>query len=133
MEEKYNIPCLIDDVETEANLQLDEDNCRILFELGNYSIAIEAENYFYALLELRRKLEPLNVKVLCKGACRYVYPSPMILSMGDAIKAYRLTLGKQASLSDLVNIFEPCEPNEYASIDEQLAYYQEWKRSRQSI
>ena len=131
IEEKYKISCLVNGVETEAILKLDEeDNCRITFEMGDYSISIEAENYFYALIDLRRKMESQNVKVLCKGASKYVYPSPMILSMGDAIKAYRLTLGRQASMKDLVNIFEPCKSDEYASIDEQLAYYKEWERSR---
>ena len=42
----------------------------------------------------------------------------MILSMGDAIEAYELTPGKPAYNSDLVNIFEPCRDEEYASIEE---------------
>ncbi|MBQ1326812.1 MAG: hypothetical protein IIY49_02110 [Eubacterium sp.] len=53
----------------------------------------------------------------------------MILSMGEAIKAYQLTMGKQARMSDLVNIFAPCEVDEYATIEEQLIFYNDWLRS----
>lgn len=131
MNEKYSIKCLIDGDENEAVLELEEDNdiCRILFLLRDYSVTVEAENYFFALLELRKKLEVQNIKILCKGASRNVYPSPMILSMGEATKAYQLTMGKQARMSDLVNIFEPCEVDEYATIEEQLIFYNDWLRS----
>lgn len=131
MDEKYSIKCLLDGDENEAVLELEEDNdiCRILFLLREYSVTVEAENYFYALLELRKKLEAQNIKILCKGASRNVYPSPMILSMGEAIKAYQLTMGKQARMSDLVNIFAPCEVDEYATIEEQLIFYNDWLRS----
>ena len=131
MNEKYSIKCLIDGDENKAVLELEEDNdiCRILFLLRDYSVTVEAENYFFALLELRKKLEAQNIKILCKGASRNVYPSPMILSMGEANKAYQLTMGKQARMSDLVNIFEPCEVDEYATIEEQLIFYNDWLRS----
>ena len=131
MNEKYSIKCLIDGDENKAVLELEEDNdiCRILFLLRDYSVTVEAENYFFALLELRKKLEAQNIKILCKGASRNVYPSPMILSMGEAIKAYQLTMGKQARMSDLVNIFAPCEVDEYATIEEQLIFYNDWLRS----
>ncbi|MBQ1326811.1 MAG: hypothetical protein IIY49_02105 [Eubacterium sp.] len=74
MDEKYSIKCLLDGDENEAVLELEEDNdiCRILFLLREYSVTVEAENYFYALLELRKKLEAQNIKILCKGASRNV-------------------------------------------------------------
>ena len=66
MNEKYSIKCLIDGDENKAVLELEEDNdiCRILFLLRDYSVTVEAENYFFALLELRKKLEAQNIKIL---------------------------------------------------------------------
>ena len=37
----------------------------------------------------------------------------MMLSMGDAVQAYSLTMGEQARLKDIVNIFESCRYDEY--------------------
>jgi hypothetical protein len=58
-----------------------------------------------------------------------VYPSPMVLDMGDARKAYKMKLGYPAKMEDLVFIFDPCDPEDYASIEEQDRFYDEWKRT----
>ncbi|MCR4803173.1 MAG: hypothetical protein K5895_09245 [Lachnospiraceae bacterium] len=42
----------------------------------------EGDNYFETLIELRRELEKMDIKLLCKGGCENVYPSGMILNMG---------------------------------------------------
>lgn len=134
MNDRYEVSCLVFDVIKKARLFLneDDDKCQIKFEMEavNVTVTAESENYFYALIELRKQLELQNMKLLCKGCSRYVYPSPMILSMGDAMEAYELTMGKQARSKDLVNIFEPCECDEYASVEEQYAYYEEWVKSK---
>lgn len=57
----------------------------------------------------------------------------MILSMGDAIEAYELTPGKPAYNSDLVNIFEPCRDEEYASIEEQYNFFEKWSTVREDF
>ncbi len=41
-------------------------------------MARKNEVIFDALIDLRRRLETDNMKLLCKGCSRYVYPSPMI-------------------------------------------------------
>lgn len=132
MENKYEVSCLVDKNSSKASLFVNEEggNYQVRFEMGMLHIIAESENYFYALVELRKKLEFRHIKLLCKGCSRYVYPSPMLLSMGDATEAYELTLGKQALTKDLVNIFEPCKCDEYASVEEQYAYYEEWIRSK---
>ena len=53
----------------------------------------------------------------------------MILDMGDAIRAYKMTMGKQAKMADLVCIFDPCELEDYATIEEQEAFYEAWIKS----
>lgn len=130
MEDKYEIICLFNDQSNKGVLLLyEEENCKITFQMDNFYLEGEAENFFYALIELRKKLEMHNIKLLCKGCSRHVYPSAMILSMGDAVLAYELTLGKQALQKDLVNIFEPCKCDEYASIEEQYEYFEKWVAS----
>lgn len=130
MEDKYEIICLFNGQSNKGILLLYEgENYKITFQMDNFYLEGEAENFFYALIELRKKLEMHNIKLLCKGCSRHVYPSAMILSMGDAVLAYELTLGKQALQKDLVNIFEPCKCDEYASIEEQYEYFEKWVAS----
>lgn len=132
MEDRYEVFCSINNDKHKGILFLkkERDSYQIELQIGDLNIDGEAENYFYALVELRKKLEIQNIKLLCKGCSKRVYPSPMILSMGDAREAYELTLEKQALMSDLVDIFTACEYDEYASINEQYDYYEKWLASR---
>ncbi len=132
MKEKYEISCLVNGKHEKGNMFLSEKQGKytIRFEMKDYNILVEAENYFYALTDLRRKLEMKKIKLLCKGCSLNVYPSPMILSMGDATEAYQLFLGKHAMMEDLVNIFASCDAGEYSTVEEQLAYYEKWLKSK---
>ena len=125
--EVYTIPCFIEGNIRDVSVELFEDDlCRLTFNDGKNKLFSEAENYWEALLELRKELESRNTKLFCQGCAKNVYPSRMILDMGDARKAYKLTLGHQALLKDLVFIFDPCDPDEYASIAEQETFYLAW-------
>ena len=53
----------------------------------------EGDNYFDTLIDLRVELEKLDIKLLCKGCCKNIYPSGMLLSMGAGRKAYTLIFG----------------------------------------
>lgn len=132
MEDRYEILCSINGKEHKTTIYLyeEKEKYRVKFEWENCIIWGEGENYFEALIDLKKKLEVKDMKLLCKGCSKYVYPSPMILSMGDAIEAYELEIGKQACTSDLVNIFEPCKYDEYASVEEQYRFYETWSKSR---
>lgn len=132
MKECCNLICVVDEGRIESNLFLNEreEIYQIELKMNDSSFSAEGENYFDALINLRKKLELKNIKILCKGCSKFVYPSPMILNMGDAIQAYELVLGEQAHSKDIVNIFEPCRYDEYATIDEQYAYYEKWIESR---
>lgn len=50
----------------------------------------------------------------------------MILSMGTGRNAYVLVRGEQAKMSSLVDIFDSCSIDEYATIGEQSEYFKEW-------
>ena len=128
--EIYTIPCLIEDNIRNVSIKLFEDElCKITFDDGKNVISSEAEHFWGALIKLRKILETQNIRLYCKGCARNVYPSPMILDMGDADKAYKLSMGQKAVINNLVDIFKPCDPNEYASIEEQLSYYNMWVKS----
>jgi len=106
-----------------------ENEVRIDFIYYNSIITKYADNYFEALIELRKELENLGIQLLCKGCCKTVYPSAMLSNMGSGKWAYILSLGKQASKELLVDIFESCEESDYASIEEQNNYFVKWTKS----
>ena len=64
------------------------------------------DNYFDALLNMRKKLEQKGIQIMCNGAVRNVFPSRMQLSMGTGRLAYKLTIGQPAKVVDVVDIFE---------------------------
>ncbi len=106
-----------------------EDEVRVDFIYFDKKISKYADNFFDALLELRKELEELGIHLLCKGCSKTVYPSAMQLNMGEGRQAYDLTLGKQASNNMIVDIFAPCNENEYASAEEQHSYFLKWIES----
>lgn len=105
------------------------ENVKIELYYCNRKIESSEENYFDALTKLRRKLEKDNIKIMCKGANRNVYPSAMQLNMGTGRNAYTLIMHKQAMQRDVVDIFEPSSVDECVSIDEQEQYFNLWAES----
>lgn len=106
-----------------------DEDVEIVLKVGDISIVKQADNFFEALIEIRKKLEKKKIKLLCKGCCKNVYPSAMILNMGSGRKAYSLTIGEPARLDSLVDIFSTCEVQEYASVDEQFNFFTKWLAS----
>lgn len=88
-----------------------------------------ADTYFEAMIKIREALELNSEQLICKGACESVYPSAMILNMGEGRRAYSLKLGKQARLTDLVDIFGECNADECTSIEQQERFFYEWAMS----
>lgn len=128
MSEKYKIKYVICEKEREGTIETyeNDDDVEIVLNIGDIVIKKQADNFFDALVEIRRELEKENIKLLCKGCCRNVYPSGMILDMGSGRKAYQLTMGEPAKMSSLVDIFEICQAEEYASVDEQYNFFNKW-------
>ena len=86
----------------------------------------EGSDYFDALVALRRQLEAQGTFIRVNGAGQNVWPSGMSRSMGGGIKAYRMTLGSQARMADLVHIFECSTGIEPATIAEQERFRDQW-------
>lgn len=63
---------------------------------------------------------------MCKGAKINVHPSSMSSQMSLGVKAYELTLGKRASLDDIVNIFDYEENNLTNNPDVQEEFFLRW-------
>ena len=129
--EIYNILCIEKDQEKDALIELteNEDTVEIKFSLEELVLEKEGDNYFETLIELRQELEKINIKLLCKGCCKNVYPSGMLLNMGAGRKAYTLICGEQAKMNSLVDIFDSCSIEEYATIEQQSEYFENWTMS----
>ena len=106
-----------------------EDMVVLGIVFGDRCIKIENDNFFDALKELRKVLEKENIQIMCNGAAKNVFPSPMQFSMGNTRKAYKLSYGKQATLEDMVDIFECEDGLEFVGVDEQLDFYNKWVNS----
>ena len=85
-----NVICIEKEQDRKAIIELTEnqDSVTIKFSLGKLVLKKEGDNYFDTLIKLREELEKLNIKLLCKGCCKNVYPSGMLLCMGAGRNAY---------------------------------------------
>jgi hypothetical protein len=104
----------------------DTDQCVLILETPQQRYEVQADDYFEAMCSIRRQLEDEGARLLCWGASRNVYPSPMSRSMGNGRKAYRLTLGKPAMMHDLVDIFAQDAGVQVATVEEQVSFYTAW-------
>jgi len=102
---------------------------------NDYSLELEIEgarlcsaedDLFECLLGVRRQLEAMGLQIHVNGASADVWPSPMARSMGGGRRAYRMTMGKQARMADLVDIFELASDARPGSIADQLTFRQNW-------
>jgi hypothetical protein len=113
----------------ECTSKNEEDQVCLDLALTDQTVSATAETFFEALNQVRKSLEVLELKPVCLGARKDVYPSAMILRMGDGDKAYRLKIGQQAFMENLVSIFDPDPDRSPSSVAEQEGYYQEWLKS----
>ena len=91
-----NVICIEKEQDRKAVIELTEnqDSVTIKFSLGKLVLKKEGDNYFDTLIKLREELEKLNIKLLCKGCCKNVYPSGMLLlwQLNSTIYAMNLWL-----------------------------------------
>lgn len=88
-----------------------------------------AGDFFEAMVNLRGQLEQMGWRLLVKGSAINVAVSGMSRQMNGGIKAYTLDLGKPTTMSGLVNIFEPADEKEIATVAEQKEFYSSWLKS----
>lgn len=121
----------------EASLCLyrdDENNCLIKLHEGlDIEIIFSSDDFFTSLCKLRDWIyEKEQLFPMCKGALINVYPSRMSRQMSDGMNAYHLTQQKQATMDDIIDIFEPVKENEMADLSttkQQTDYFKNWIKS----
>ena len=94
-------------------------------EIGE--IESDGSDFFECFQNLRRVLAISDLHCFCQGARLNVWPSGMARRMSDGLKAYVLKVGQRPSAEDLVEIF--ADADGVRSVDDQIAFFDEWKRS----
>ena len=105
-----------------------EKNKLFLSEIERAIYFSKSDNIFDSVLELRKKLELKNIYLLCNASVINVYPSGMQKEFGGT-KAYKLQMGKQAVLADVVDIFDYNSELKIGSVEEQKKFYENWLKS----
>ena len=105
-----------------------EDEINLKIEIENMVYFSKSDNIFDSVVELRKKLELKNIYLLCNASVINVYPSGMQKEFGGT-KAYKLQMGKQATLSDVVDIFDYDSELKIGSVKEQEEFFKSWIES----
>ena len=105
-----------------------EDEINLKIEIERTIYFSKSGNIFDSIVELRKKLELKNIYLLCNASVINVYPSGMQKEFGGT-KAYKLQMGKQALLIDVVDIFDYDSELKIGSVKEQEEFYKSWLES----
>ena len=105
-----------------------EDEINLKIEIERTIYFSKSDNIFESDVELRKKLELNNIYLLCNASVINVYPSGMQKEFGGT-KAYKLQMGKQATLADVVDIFDYDNELKIGSVKEQEEFYESWIES----
>ena len=105
-----------------------EDEINLKIEIERTIYFSKSDNIFDSIVELRKKLELNNIYLLCNASVINVYPSGMQKEFGGT-KAYKLQMGKQATLNEVVDIFDYDSELKIGSVKEQEEFYENWLES----
>ena len=105
-----------------------EDEINLKIEIERTIYFSKSDNIFDSVVELRKKLELNNIYLLCNASVINVYPSGMQKEFGGT-KAYKLQMGKQATLTDVVDIFDYDNGLKIGNVKEQEEFYESWIES----
>ena len=115
-----------EDEEAVFTLIEEGDACRLRCEYRGKSIESVRSDYFQALCDIRERMAEDRLIPFCYGASLNVFPSGMARDMGQGLKAYRLTPGKHAKMSDLVEIFAAGSDIIPAFVEPQEQFFRDW-------
>ncbi|WP_146999396.1 hypothetical protein [Leptotrichia trevisanii] len=105
-----------------------EDEINLKIEIERTIYFSKSDNIFDSIVELQKKLELNNIYLLCNASVINVYLSLMQKEFGGT-KAYKLQMGKQATLTDVVDIFDYDNELKISSVKEQEEFYESWIES----
>jgi hypothetical protein len=78
----------------------------------------QGPDLFEALQSVRRKLQDAGMLLCCQGCRPDVFPSGMSRQMGGGRRAYHHRPGQQATMDDLVDIFEPADCADVVTVEQ---------------
>lgn len=114
-----------------CNNNTENDSVSIEFKMQNGFCKTYSDTNFYKCFARTRE-DNTEIKFLCKGSKVNVHTSSMSAQMSRGLKAYELTLGKAASLSDVIHIFDYDEHNLTNDSAEQRAFFREWIETKKN-
>ena len=106
-------------------------SCIELQVVGVGKFAKKSTDYFDALLQIRIELETKQIKMLCWGARKDVWPSHMQRDMGEGLVAYELLEGG-GNNPEPRSIFEYADPETVGTVDEQKANAERWYQTQRA-
>ena len=129
--ETYNTKLVKNGIIIDGALELTSENSECHLKL---SFSLDDENnvkesfstdYFYALIELREKIELFGLTIACNGSRKDFYPSRMAIQMSEGKVGYLMELGKKATKK--VRTFDEClDVSLLSTVKEQDSYYRQW-------
>ncbi|MHC8321466.1 hypothetical protein ACYZT4_12360 [Pseudomonas sp. GB2N2] len=128
MKSEVEIIISIDSAKEAAQLLCDSATVSITFVMENGFRETYADTDFFRCFGRVRADNP-QIQFLCKGSKINVHPSSMSSQMSLGLKAYELTLGKPASIEDVIYIFDYDEDNLTNDPNEQRNFYRRWIES----
>jgi hypothetical protein len=128
MTETYSIRLVGGEDGERATFEFDDeqDDCLLVCRYRGQTISAQEDDFFEALVSIRRRLQAHGLMPYCYGASLNVFPSGMFRDMGSGLQAYKLTLGKQARMADLVGIFDEGIDVVPADVDAQEQFFRDW-------
>jgi hypothetical protein len=128
MTETYSVRLVGGEEGERATFEFDDeqDHCLLVCRYRSKTISSQESDFFEALASIRRRLQAEGLMPYCYGASVNVFPSGMARDMGQGLKAYKLTLGKQAKNADLVGIFDEGIDVVPADVDAQEQFFRKW-------
>jgi hypothetical protein len=92
-------------------------------------VAGGGSDLFQALQEIRLEVEPQGWLLAVQGARKDTYASGMVRDMLGARRVYVIQAGRQAERAHLVDIFAEAAVESLGTVEQQKAFYREWRRS----
>ncbi|MCE7002416.1 hypothetical protein LWC34_06155 [Kibdelosporangium philippinense] len=92
-------------------------------------VTASGNDLFEALQQVRLQLEPRGWSIAVHGARNDTYPTGMMRDMNGAQRVYVLRLGRHVHRAHLVFIFHEAAVESLGTVEEQKAYYRDWRLS----
>jgi hypothetical protein len=83
-------------------------------------------DYFDSLSQIRAELEEIGWRVCCYGTCANTWPGGFCRSMAYGMKVYRLTIGRDVCMDDVLDTFDHGPDVVPVLLSEQMSHYEQW-------